>query len=163
MSDVKKIYLDMDGVLCDFHARFKEIYGEDALGFRDRKNFTVHWPNFIENKQFETLDWFPGGQELLEYLKGKNVEVEILSSSGGEQHHEEVKRQKIVWLNSKGINYKVNIVPGRKHKTTYSTAGSILIDDTEDIIVAFNAAEGIGILHKDVNITLERLEILLNT
>jgi len=160
---VTKLYLDMDGVLCDFEKRFTELYGKDALGARDRKNFTTNWPNFIMDGNFENLEWFPGGKELLHFIQyATDWEVEILSSSGGEKFHSEVAAQKVVWLCNKGIPYKANIVPGRKHKTAYATPETILIDDTEDIIVNFNAAGGVGILHKDINETLAKLRTLLD-
>ena len=159
---VTKLYLDMDGVLCNFEKRFTELYGKDALGARDRKNFTTNWPNFIMDGNFESLEWFPGGKELLDFIQNEtDWEVEILSSSGGEKFHSEVAAQKVVWLCNKGIPYKANIVPGRKHKTAYATPETILIDDTEDIIVNFNAAGGLGILHKDINETLAKLRTLL--
>lgn len=152
----------MDGVLCNFEKRFTELYGKDALGARDRKNFTTNWPNFIMDGNFESLEWFPGGKELLDFIQNEtDWEVEILSSSGGEKFHSEVAAQKVVWLCDNGIPYKANIVPGRKHKTTYATPETILIDDTEDIIVNFNAAGGLGILHKDINETLAKLRTLL--
>ena len=152
----------MDGVLCNFEKRFTELYGKDALGARDRKNFTTNWPNFIMDGNFESLEWFPGGKELLDFIQyATDWEVEILSSSGGEKFHSEVAAQKVVWLCNKGIPYKANIVPGRKHKTAYATPETILIDDTEDIIVNFNAAGGLGILHKDINETLAKLRTLL--
>ena len=159
---VTKLYLDMDGVLCNFEKRFTELYGKDALGARDRKNFTTNWPNFIMDGNFESLEWFPGGKELLDFIQNEtDWEVEILSSSGGEKFHSEVAAQKVVWLCDNGIPYKANIVPGRKHKTAYATPETILIDDTEDIIVNFNAAGGVGILHKDINETLAKLRTLL--
>jgi hypothetical protein len=159
---VTKLYLDMDGVLCNFEKRFTELYGKDALGARDRKNFTTNWPNFIMDGNFESLEWFPGGKELLDFIQNEtDWEVEILSSSGGEKFHSEVAAQKVVWLCNNGIPYKANIVPGRKHKTAYATPETILIDDTEDIIVNFNAAGGLGILHKDINETLAKLRTLL--
>lgn len=160
-------YLDMDGVLADFESRFAERYGEDALKLREKKMRTEFWPDFIKNKQFETLDWFPGGQELLAFVKSFNTNIEILSSSGGEKFHEEVKAQKIVWLKNHNIDFKVNIVPGRKRKKEYANDHSILIDDTPDVIEDFNQAGGIGILHKDLNKTkflyLLALKGLLNT
>lgn len=153
----------MDGVLCNFEKRFTDLYGKDALGARDRKNFTTNWPNFIMDGNFESLEWFPGGKELLDFIQNEtDWEVEILSSSGGEKFHSEVAAQKVVWLCDKGIPYKANIVPGRKHKTAYATPETILIDDTEDIIVNFNAAGGLGILHKDANETLAKLRTLLD-
>ena len=146
-------YLDMDGVLCSFETRFAERYGEDALKLRDKKMRTEFWPDFIKNKQFETLDWFPGGQELLAFVKSFPTTIEILSSSGGEKFHEEVKAQKIIWLKNHNIDFKVNIVPGRKRKKEYANAHTILIDDTPDVIESFNEAGGIGILHKDLDKT----------
>jgi hypothetical protein len=158
---VTKIYLDMDGVLCHFQKRFNELFGVQSSEVRNRKNFTEHWPLFVAQEQFETLEWFPGAHELLEFVNASGIEIEILSSSGGERFHTEVQKQKNVWLKSKDIGYPVNIVPGRKFKSDYATPTTILIDDTEDIIVNFNAAGGIGILHKDINETLDRLRILL--
>lgn len=158
---IKKIYLDMDGVLCNFEQRFIERYGAGSIGMRDRKNFTENWPDFIKTEQFKTLEWFPGAKELLELIEQYDVEVEILSSSGGEKFHSQVTMQKITWLCNNGIPYKANIVPGRKHKAEYATPDSIMIDDTEDVITSFNAAGGIGIHHKDVSKTLETLRTLL--
>ncbi len=42
------------------------------------------------------------------------------------------------------IHYKVNIVPGRKHKKEWATPDAVIIDDTPDVIVAWNKANGIG-------------------
>jgi predicted ATP-grasp superfamily ATP-dependent carboligase len=98
---------------------------------------------------------------LLEFIRKYPVEVEILSSSGGEKFHGEVTVQKINWLKKHGIHYKANIVPGRKHKKEYARADTILIDDTEDVIHDFNAAGGHGILHKDISKTKAQLQKLL--
>ena len=153
----------MDGVLTNFESRWAELFGGPAQVVRDRKNFNDEWPQFVKKRAFETLDWFPGGQELLKYIQSKNVTVEILSSSGGAKFHFEVVEQKDFWLKTHDISYKRNIVPGRKFKVEYAKPNVILIDDTKEIIDSFNAAGGIGILHRDVNITIEKLESLLNT
>jgi hypothetical protein len=47
-------------------------------------------------------------------------------------------------------------------KQNYATPDSILIDDTEDVIEAFNRAGGIGILHKDASETLSVLRKIFN-
>ena len=114
----------------------------------------------LSNKEIGIVIGVKGGT-IQQLQETHSIEIEILSSSGGERFHTEVQKQKNVWLKSKGIDYPVNIVPGRKFKSDYATPTTILIDDTEDIIVNFNAAGGIGILHKDINETLDRLRILL--
>jgi hypothetical protein len=160
---IKKIYLDMDGVLSDFEKQFKSCYGVESLKKRDRKLWSEDWPDFIKNEQFEVLPKFPGCDELLTFIrKHPEIEVEILTSSGGIKFHEEVKKQKKVWLKKYGISYKPHVVPGRKHKKEYAKPDVVLIDDTEDVITSFNKAGGIGILHKDVKETIKTLETLLN-
>jgi len=160
---IKKIYLDMDGVLTDFEGRFAKKFGYPAMSVRDRKNFSKEWPQFIADKEFETLEWHSGGEQLLEFIrKHPEIPVEMLTSSGGQKHHNEVARQKKVWLKKMGIAYKPNVVPGRKYKAEYADEGVVLIDDTEEIINSFNSAGGIGIHHTDVNITVKKLQSLLN-
>lgn len=157
-----KIYLDMDGVLCNFERRYFERYGELPGSMRDRKDFNVHWDDFVLTRQFETLDWWPGADDLILYVNSlHNVDVEILSSSGGQKYHDLVTEQKIKWLNEKNLPYKANIVSGRKNKSKYATPDTILIDDTHDVIQSFNDAGGIGIHHKEVGNTLLLLKSIL--
>lgn len=157
---ITKIYLDMDGVLCSFNKRYEELFGESPGTSRDRKNFSPNWKTFIEGKNFATLDWNPGGQELLAYVKTiPNVTIEILSSSGGLKHHDEVMAQKISWLCEHGIPYKANICPGSRLKGEYADPSIILIDDTDYVLDGFVKAGGIGILHKDVNETIQQLKL----
>jgi hypothetical protein len=112
------------------------------------------------------LDWWPGGRDLLTYItqyqQENEIEVEILSSSGGQKYHQVVAYQKIEWLSDKGIPFKANIVSGRKAKAEYATPESVLIDDTQDVIQAFIGAGGIGVLHRDIDNTLMMLDKLLN-
>lgn len=161
---IKRIYIDMDGVITNFNKRYIEVFNTQPHHTRDRKEFSDNWDKFVLKNQFEFLDWFPGGEELIEYandLKKKGYRVEILSSSGGEKYHELVTRQKKSWLNRHGVTFIANIVPGRRHKTAYAGPDAILIDDTVDVIESFNAANGHGILHKSWGETKEQLEKLL--
>jgi hypothetical protein len=159
---VSKLYLDMDGVLCSFENRYLELFGESPNSARARKNFSPNWTKFIEGENFATLDWNPGGQELLAYVRTiPNIEIEMLTSSGGAKYHDEVTIQKTQWLCERGIDFKINTVPGRSLKAAYANSTTVLVDDTPDVIESFTSAGGIGILHKDVNVTINNLKELL--
>ena len=158
---MKTLYLDMDGVLCNFNKRYMELFGEEAASTRERKEFTEQWKLFIEGGNFATLDWFPGAIELLDYVKTleDKVSVQILSSSGGELFHGRVVEQKLQWLKDHGITYIPNITNGSRKKAMYAFGNdTILVDDTDYVIKAFMDAGGIGILHRDVKNTIKLIE-----
>ena len=153
----------MDGVLCDFNKRYKELWQVDPNANRERgEKRDFKWDEFVNGNNFETLDWYPGGKELLKFVLTLDIPIEILSSSGGRSHHEEVKRQKKVWLEKQQLDFPTNIVPGRALKADYAKPDIILIDDTDDVIDDFNAAGGIGILHIDTAKTIKIVQSILD-
>lgn len=164
---IDTIYLDMDGVLCDFEGRYIDLFKEMPGATRERKEFSRNWTDFVLGQNFSTLDNWPGAKTLLDYVtevaQNRNITVKILTSSGGHKYHDIVKEQKMQWLKNNGIHYEAIVVPGRRKKAAYATPSSILIDDTADVIDVFNEEGGIGILHKNAINTVKLLDILLNT
>ena len=164
MSKVKKIYLDMDGVFCDFNARWFDIFGRTPKESRETREFSPDWEEFITGKNFDDLPWAPGGKELFEFVLGLPTDfpIEMLTSSGGKKFHEEVKAQKKVWLCNNGFPWKANVVPGSGLKKQYATPDTVLIDDTSYVIESFENAGGITIWHKNASETIGRLKELMN-
>ncbi len=146
----------MDGVLCDFHKRYKEIFKVCAETVK-YKQFHRQFDGFIADMNFATLDMMPDTLELLAALDSLEVPKEILSSTASEARHAAVSKQKRIWLKYHGIKYKQNFVPGKSLKYKFATPNSIIIDDTVSVIDDWNKAGGIGILHKNAETTINVL------
>lgn len=158
---MRKIYLDMDGVLCDFDKRFRELFGHPPDEVKGTFTKSSHWKEFVDGDNFATLDWYPGGKELLKYLNNFNVPIEILSSSGGHEFYEIIANQKTRWLRNNGINFTANIVPGKRYKKDFADPYHVLVDDTERNVIEFIEAGGFAILHKEIDHTIATLEFML--
>ena len=161
MHKFKKIYLDMDGVICDFTKRYKELYGYVPDRHIDTKEFHENFDDFIKNRNFETLDLMPDATVLLHYLRGVRIPIEMLTSTGSKRDQKEVARQKQIWLDKHRIDYPANFVPGKSLKKTFADEESIIIDDTDSVIRDWRKAGGIGIWHKDANSTILQLGSVL--
>jgi len=157
---IDKIFVDLDGVLSDFHKRYKEEFGLDP-NTTSKKEFHSIFDRFIARNNFATLDLYPGALDLISYLNSVNIPKEILSSTGYDSVLREVSLQKQEWLHKHGIDYKANFVPGKKFKYKYATPNSIIIDDTLSVIDDWNKAGGIGILHKEVISTVSTLKMYI--
>jgi hypothetical protein len=159
--NIEKIFLDMDGVIVNFEKRYEERYGGDTPKNQNEDIFTKNFRDFIKTKQFETLEHMPDAGELLKFLKFLNIPIEILSSTGHHDHHDEVSRQKRVWLRKHKINYEANFVPGYKFKKKFATMDSIIIDDHPGVIEGWNKCGGTGVLHTDALTTISILNMYI--
>lgn len=157
-SKIKVIYVDMDGVLCNFNKLYVEMFNVSPSQ-TDKKDFGPNFKQLIEADGFAKLEPMPDFWSLIAHLNFFSIPKEILSSTARKEHHEEISRQKKLWLNTRGINYKQNFVPGKHLKAQYATPDSILIDDTIDVIDAWEKAGGIGILHKNAVSTIAILSM----
>jgi hypothetical protein len=160
MQDAKitKIYLDMDGVICDFYKRYIGKYNVVPSEV-SKKEFDLHFADFIETRQFATLDLMPDAMVLVDFLRGLDVPTEILSSTSNESRHDRITEQKLEWLKNHNIDFKVNLVPGKRLKKTYANPTTILIDDTPQNIDQWRQQGGIGILYDNVETTIGILKM----
>ena len=154
------IYLDMDGVICDFVGRYKKLFNESPDQIRDKKQFNL-FNQFIHGQNFETLEMMPHASELLEFLRNSPVPTEILSSTARADSHDSISKQKEIWLNSHGITFKRNFVPGKQLKKEYAREDTLIIDDTESVITDWRISGGHAIWHRDVPNTLAMLKVML--
>lgn len=161
-----QIYCDMDGVLCNFDARFDHYTGmlpneyeeEKQRQYGKKKGTEMFW-DLIDNqvgiKFWSEMEWTPKGKELWDFIKNYNPE---LLTSPSKQETSRLGKQ--LWVKNHlspapKVNFKYS-----KEKHHFATPDSILIDDREDIINNWNAAGGIGIHHPK---NTSNIEPILNT
>lgn len=158
---IQIVYLDMDGVIANFDKRFKEKFGKRPQETRNDKDFGGYFKKFIDDAEFINLELMPDALELLNYLETIEVPVEILSSTAREDRHQEIAKQKDVWLDKHEIHYVRNFVPGKSLKYKFAEPSSIIIDDTQSVIDDWKKAGGVAIHHKDALSTISTLKMLL--
>lgn len=149
-KSIKKIYLDMDGVLSDLMRRLEEVGISPDL---PRAQF---WERVKETPRFWLgMKPMPGAFQLVEHVKKLGVPVEILTSPS--KSDPKCKSGKLVWARAHGFNFPIHFKRAQfKHE--YAEPGAVLIDDKKETIDAWNKAGGIGILHETVGETLRQLE-----
>jgi len=149
----------MDGVIADFKKRYTERYRIDPREAEKHKQFDKFFTQFIADGEFATLDLMPDAMKGIEFLRKAPVPTQILSSTANEARYDAISKQKMIWLQTHGITFKPNFVPGKKHKYKFAASDKIIIDDTESVIDDWRKAGGIGILHKDWPTTLAILKM----
>ena len=150
------IYCDMDGVLCDFEKRFKDLTGLSPNEFRDKNGINEFW-KVIDNdgvRFWVGMDWMPDGKQLYDYIK-PNL-YSLLSSPSSINSSRLGKR---LWVKNKIPGTKL-ILAARKNKKDYAEENAILIDDLKPTIDEWNAKGGIGILHTSAESTIKQLKEL---
>ena len=148
------LYLDMDGVLCNFDKAYRALDPEKA----DRKKFREA---VFVYKIFEDLEFLSDTQELLNYVsKLDGVNIEILTSMGTFDVNQgnEAKMQKLHWLNKHNIPYKANFVRCKEEKSQFAHDHAILVDDSAGCINPFNVKGGHGILHTSAKDSIQQIQ-----
>ncbi len=157
-----KIYCDMDGVLCNFRARFEHFTGMNPRQYEDRFGKNQFW-NLIDNEVglvfWSKMEWTPTGQMLWNFIKPYNPQLLTSPSRANES-----RLGKNIWVKDHlNPQPKVNFRRA-KEKQDFANENSILIDDREDTIERWNNAGGIGIHHPEnttnLNPILDKLKEL---
>lgn len=155
-KDLKwKIYCDMDGVLCDFEKRFKEIHPWSPSKYTEKNGKDEFWKLIDERGVgfWVGIEWMEDGKMLWEYLKSNFENVELLSSPSLAEHSRLGKR---LWVRNHKLEAKLNLAYASR-KPQYAAPDRILIDDRKDTIKEWEKQGGVGILHTSAEDTIVKL------
>ena len=153
----KNIMLDLDGVISDMASVFNPFEALVVEKFNNPRNREI-FSAAVRFKMFELLEFMPNGERMLNEMgsiKGKmkdKVEIRILTATGTASIPEmtdEVKRQKRMWLERKGVELPVLFVEKSKDKGMYACPKTILIDDRVRAVESFRENGGHAILYED--------------
>jgi len=150
-----KLFLDLDGVLCDFDKSYSNLSGGLTIKQYNQKHGDKKARQIFLDAGIDfwaDMDWIKGGKELYNAAITHYSDIRILSSTGtsDEGYSMVVEQGKKMWLKKhipEIIYEKIYIVRGRRWKKCYATNIGILIDDMEDTIQDWNKEGGVGILH----------------
>ena len=159
-GDLPRIYVDMDGVLCDFIVQSKKATGKIFTQDKAKE----YWPIIRKYPKFwSDMPWMPGGRQLWSYIKQYNPH--ILSAYTPEDPN--CIPGKKTWLrrNVSISSSNINLVRRKdKQKFAMKSGGkrrpAILIDDFPRNIDQFKAAGGMGIVHTNTANTIKELKKL---
>jgi len=160
-SLVKKIYLDMDGVLADF---VKGVEGPDYINgpLEDEGHYDEQKADFINKRLFRNLPVMPGMLDLIALVKNIGLPWEILTATG-EINRPLVVADKMAWIHQHvDPHVVVTCTIKGKHKGVFAKPGDVLVDDKKSNCDAWAAAGGISVHHTSMPSTLAQLEYLAN-
>jgi hypothetical protein len=148
------LYVDLDGVLCDFDGRFRQLSGGISFEkYAELYNDNEAWKIISDEgyKFWAFLNWTKDGKELWKSIKKYTP---IILSAPSQDPISLVGKK--AWVKSHIGNPKAIYVPA-KLKQEYADKNSILIDDYDKNINQWRGKGGIGILHKNTKDTLKEL------
>lgn len=152
---ITDLYLDLDGVHADFENGILKLVGKlpHEMQKKDMWKAVGRAESF-----FRDLDLLPDALDLFNYVQAiPNVTKRVLTGMPSIRNGADHKRQ---WVAEKLCDKIEVIVLPSKEKYLHSGEGKVLIDDRVDMITAWGAAGGIGILHRSAVETIGRLKAL---
>lgn len=152
-----RIFIDLDGVLADFDAAAAAIFGMPPREFEELHGARVFWKRLADAPAFyESLEWMPGGRELLEHAIALSVRPPMVLT--GLPLGDWAEPQKRAWC-ARELGPTIPVICCRSiDKHRYAVAGDVLIDDRLQNGLDWTTAGGIFIHHIDAARSIEQLE-----
>lgn len=153
-SSPYQIYVDMDGVLCDFDSRVEEFFNKNPKEYS--RDELVEAVNSKGVEFWSKMKWIEGGRELWSMVSKYNPS--LLTSPGMFKYAPEGKK---IWVKENLSPQPQDIIfqqARNKHlvlsgKDPKEVKKSILIDDYNPNVKPWKEEGGIGILHKSFDNT----------
>lgn len=170
-QEIYRLFLDMDGCICDFNKQFEKTSGVPSEGYEETHGKDAFWKivDSAGEKFWTDMEWMPDGKELWEYVKKYDPTILTAPSRNPASVTGKVK-----WLKA-NIPDLPNFDVQRKAKQGWDGKSKILMNAYKylyaknkfDILIDDNTKKldawknvGTGILHKNTKDTIEQLKKL---
>ena len=160
-KEIKRIFLDMDGVLADFNLGVETLTGREFPNTDQGHNDYDERKEELTNKRlFRMLPPMPDMYDLIAYVRHTGLPWEILTAAGV------VNRELVVWDKQEWIkefvspSVVVTCTMTGSQKGMFAIEGSVLVDDRQKNLDAWVEHGGIGILHTSAEDTINQLKEL---
>lgn len=152
-----QIFMDMDGVLTDFEASFKNIAGNTTKSF-DKLGDNAFWDHVRLGglKFWSEMPWIQNSKNLWNFVK--KFDTVILSAPA--RTIPDSPKGKKIWIKRELGNVKLILKRGR-FKHMFAGENKILIDDKLKIINKWKGAGGIGIHFKSAEQAMKELKKII--
>ena len=172
------LYLDMDGVFCNFEERIRKIFPDfekmNGLYHDEMKDPEHHllYERMVsailnDPKFWENLDWMPGGEKLHSFILANQEYLNVAIMTAPISDDSRCCGQKQNWI-KRNFKFKPKMFFCADDKWNYvgkiKGKYQVLIDDRVKNINKWNQHRGIGILHHhgSVDQTIKELQELIN-
>lgn len=147
-----KLFIDQDGVLADFDAKKREIFGSDNVP----SGIMWHVIDKYFPRYFEELWPMEGMKELWDFCKPFNPTI---LTAIPKINVNSIDYQKRVWVDKNLHELVPMIFCRRVEKQNYCTGPDcILVDDNRKNIQEWRDKGGIGVFHRNAHISISILK-----
>jgi len=153
------LFWDLDGVWADFYGETSRMLGADYRSLAP----AVAWGRLEEvDNLFLQLPVLPHANQLWAFAQGRARQHVLTATPRPTGKLNTAPGDKLAWSRANiSSTIPVFIAEHGLQKARWAKPGAILVDDLDRNIKAWEAAGGIGVLHRSVPETLERLDQLL--
>ena len=152
----QQLFLDLDGVFCDFERGVSEVLGVEFGSIPDREMWIQLNRKGIRETIYEKLPLMPGARDLWRYCEPYKP---VILTGVPQQFSDAADSQKRTWVGKNlGRNTPIICCPGADKARYIQSPGDVLVDDREKNRASWVAAGGIFILHQRVSQTINELK-----